>query len=466
MSLENKLLQKGKKYLRNAFITGLSLFSLSCGGDGPTKPRIEENTSPRITSSPISEVRERFNYQDQVKASDADGDQLTFIFLEKPDWLSINSRTGEMTGIAPEVQGDSTLSVKARVSDGKASADQNYNLVVKNISNTYVVTNESPERIMVVDEDRITFSGSPQFSQGDIISSGITEETPEGILRKVESISGNVVYTEQATLEEAVKRGNFKFSGKITPDGVNKNAARKGVSFFQTSLFDIGLNLEEVALYEGNLGEVVANGSVGMNLGYDLEADIKDVKIQRLLFTLTATGRYELSLKSSLGLESLDEKLSLEDLIPLKPFVIGYIPVGPIAVPVTVHPKIGLDVGISGNVDEIETGISQEVSFTAGLKYENGSWSPVANLSNNLNFDSPQIKKKNLDFKAFAGPTIKFPIYNVAGPYGFVPGFIGFETTSEGWVASGGLEALLGVHAQIFGRTLADYSARVFERSK
>ncbi|MBU1501387.1 MAG: hypothetical protein KJ905_01255, partial [Nanoarchaeota archaeon] len=171
-------------------------------------------------------------------------------------------------------------------------------------------------------------------------------------------------------------------------------------------------------------------------------------------------------IKSLVAFSDLEEKISFNDLIPIPPFTIGVIPLGPITIPVIVYPQIGLDVGISGNIGELETGISQEVSFTAGLKYENGSWSPIADFSNEFDFDSPTIKIQNLDFRAFAGPTIKFPIYNVAGPYGSVPGFIGFETDEKGWVVSGGLEALVGIHAQIFGKTLADYSAKVFEMKK
>ncbi|MBU2459375.1 MAG: hypothetical protein KKB29_03365, partial [Nanoarchaeota archaeon] len=467
MNLENKLLQKSKIFLRNALLTGMSIVSLSCGKDPPTKPPITQlNNPPSITSTPINEIGERFNYQYPIRASDADGDKLTFSLVEKPEWVSINSGTGEISGLAPEVQSDSTFSVKAKVSDGKASAEHDYNLLVKNISNTHVVTEESPERIMSVGEDRITFSGSPQFSEGDIIAAGITEETPYGLLRKVESVSGGVIYTSQATLEETIKHGSFEFSGKIIPSNVNKNAARKGVSFYQTSLFDIGLNLDNVVLHDGVLGQTTANGNVGLDLSYDIKMDVDDWKLQNLLFTLIATGKYDLNIKSLVAFSGLEEKISFNDLIPIPPFTIGVIPLGPITIPVIVYPQIGLDVGVSGNIGELETGISQEVSFTAGLKYENGSWSPIADFSNEFDFDSPTIKIQNLDFRAFAGPTIKFPIYNVAGPYGSVPGFIGFETDEKGWVVSGGLEALLGVHAQIFGRTLADYSAKVFEMKK
>jgi len=456
MTLESKL--------RNVALVGLSLLTLACGGDkkgsgtiiGPTG----NNNPPAITSSPLREIKESFDYAYTVNASDPDGGNPSVSFPVKPDWLSVSGNT--ISGTAPEVQSDSTFAVQAKASDGQKTADQNWGIKVGNISNTYVVTLESPERIMAVDENRITFSGSPQFSPGDIIALGTTLETPEGMLRKVESISGDVVYTSQGTLEEAVKNGEVKITGKITPANINKPALRKGVSLYETPLFGIGLSLNDLVLYDDPLGNVVADGSVGLNLSYDLEMKIRHMKIQYLLFTLTAGGKYALDVTASGNLDHLDEKTGLDDLVPLKPFVAGYIGI----VPIIVSPKVGLDCGITGNINEIEIGISQELSFTAGLRNESGNWSPIANVTNSFDFQPPVINVRDLDFRAFVGPSIKLLLYGVAGPYGSMPGFVGLKTTPEGWTANAGLEGLVGVQAQIFGRTLADYSARVFETSK
>ncbi|MBU2458774.1 MAG: hypothetical protein KKB29_00195, partial [Nanoarchaeota archaeon] len=290
MSLESKL--------RNIFLIGMSSLALSCGGDkstGPITPSAAQNNAPTVTSISPKEVQERFDYSAKIIAADADGDDLTFSLVEKPDWLSISGNN--LSGLAPEVQRDSTFSFKVRVSDGKSSGELSDSVTVKNISNTYVVTEESPERIMSVGENQITFLGVPNFEEGDIVASGITEETPYGLLRKVTSVSGNVVYTEQGTLEEAVKHGSFHFTGRITPDMVNQKAARKGVSFFQTPLFDIGMNLDEM-LEEGEFGQTEINGSVGLSIGYDLEADFEKRKLKEFLFTLTATGKYDLNVIS------------------------------------------------------------------------------------------------------------------------------------------------------------------------
>ncbi|PKP58450.1 hypothetical protein CVT91_08555, partial [Candidatus Atribacteria bacterium HGW-Atribacteria-1] len=89
---------------------------------------------------------------------------------------------------------------------------------------TKVVEEETIQEIASVTEDQSTIvfkKSTPQLEElapGDIIAMGVTENTPEGLLRKVKNITKGakdsseiIVETEFVTLEEAVEQGEFNF---------------------------------------------------------------------------------------------------------------------------------------------------------------------------------------------------------------------------------------------------------------
>ena len=83
-------------------------------------PQTSGNHPPIITSSPVTQINESQNYAYQVVATDADGDTLTYSLTQAPNWLSINSQTGLITGVAPNVNADNNFPVSILVSDGQA----------------------------------------------------------------------------------------------------------------------------------------------------------------------------------------------------------------------------------------------------------------------------------------------------------------------------------------------------------
>jgi len=100
----------------------------------------EINNPPVIISEPIIEVNENTIYSYQVTATDED--VLVFSLTQAPDWLSINSNTGLVSGIAPLVNVNTTFYVIIAVTGGVNSIVQRYVLTVKNIpeSSKIVIT--------------------------------------------------------------------------------------------------------------------------------------------------------------------------------------------------------------------------------------------------------------------------------------------------------------------------------------
>ncbi|MBW6442380.1 Ig domain-containing protein [Patescibacteria group bacterium] len=87
----------------------------------------------KIISNPITQVDEGVIYNYQVIA---DGGILPYQFslINAPNWLSINSQTGLITGRAPFVDGDTAFQIRLKVQDEAGdSVFQDYVLSVKNI---------------------------------------------------------------------------------------------------------------------------------------------------------------------------------------------------------------------------------------------------------------------------------------------------------------------------------------------
>jgi len=88
------------------------------------------NYPPVINSDPVIEVDENELYSYDVEATDPDNHALTYSLSTAPEWLSINSQTGLITGTAPDVIQDTDFSVSVVVSDGIDTDIQSYTLTV------------------------------------------------------------------------------------------------------------------------------------------------------------------------------------------------------------------------------------------------------------------------------------------------------------------------------------------------
>lgn len=133
----------------------------------------QNNNAPQITSTPITEVNENSQYTYNVQATDADGDALTYSLTEAPNWLSINSVTGLMTGTAPEVASDQTYDISIRVSDGEDSTTQTYILRVINIlatdTNAPIIEITNPENGQTYNSQQTTLTYTVNDAEGNLV---------------------------------------------------------------------------------------------------------------------------------------------------------------------------------------------------------------------------------------------------------------------------------------------------------
>ncbi|MCC2606356.1 Ig-like domain-containing protein [Planctobacterium marinum] len=122
------------------------------------------NDRPAITGSPATSVNEGSRYSFTPVAVDNDGDDLTFSATNLPDWLALNSATGNIAG-TPDAEDVGTHSnIVLSVSDGIATASlQAFSITVVNVNEAPVISG-TPSALVEVDTP---YSFVPQASDAD-----------------------------------------------------------------------------------------------------------------------------------------------------------------------------------------------------------------------------------------------------------------------------------------------------------
>jgi hypothetical protein len=80
------------------------------------------NQAPKISGTPPATAREGLAYSFWPKASDADGDTLTFSISNRPSWTKFNVATGALTGTPGPGTVGNYANIRIRVTDGIATA--------------------------------------------------------------------------------------------------------------------------------------------------------------------------------------------------------------------------------------------------------------------------------------------------------------------------------------------------------
>jgi len=101
------------------------------------------NVAPIIISEPIITATEDQLYSYQVEAKDPDGDSLTYLLAPSPEGMSINSENGLITWTPTNKQVGVNL-VEVKISDGKLSVTQSFEIEVSNVNNFPQILSYSP----------------------------------------------------------------------------------------------------------------------------------------------------------------------------------------------------------------------------------------------------------------------------------------------------------------------------------
>lgn len=93
------------------------------------------NGAPTISGSPPTSVRVGETYSFTPRASDPDGDMLTFSITNKPSWAQFDSGTGRLSGTVDLSDVGIASNLRIAASDGKAQASlASFSITVNQIS--------------------------------------------------------------------------------------------------------------------------------------------------------------------------------------------------------------------------------------------------------------------------------------------------------------------------------------------
>lgn len=310
------------------------------------------------------------------------------------------------------------------------------------------------------------------LTPGEVIVGDVSASAPTGFLRKVTAVSTEdgqvIVETDEATLEEAIQDGAISFSKRLTPADLQSMTALPGVTLasmthaaFEDSFY---FKLEDVVLYDhdGNLDtthdQLKVDGSLELAPDFDFALEIKNWTLQELEFIFNLEETVELEFNIEVDLVQAELFYEIAHLhLGIITVMVGPVPVVfVIEMPIYVRGDGTVSAGITASA-------VQQASLSAGLRYLDGAWAPVASLNNSFNFEPPRLSA-GAEFKGYIDPPLSLLLYGVAGPFAGVTPYLKLEAdvfATPWWEMHAGLEATVGVKIEVLGRSLGDYTAVV-----
>jgi len=357
---------------------------------------------------------------------------------------------------------------------------------------TKVVDEETIQEIASVTEDQsiIIFEKStPQLEElavGDIIAMGVTENTPEGLLRKVTKVTKGgkdssevVVETEFTTLEEAIEQGEFYFNEALKAEDAKEPVCYvKGIEFIRdiSTIKDSKIQILE---FNYNINAII----------YDVDNN-PNTKEDNITLTGQLSFDYNLLFSGKIGFPHLLKELNFQNKVKMEKNL-GVIVGGSVKlfsqkidlwthdcglkvvwigwVPIVLHPKITISADVNGEIfTKVTAEITDKDTYTAGIKFDNGSWQPISSHENY--FSPPSLSLSTGGAVTFGvGPKLECKVDGVVGPfckttlYGKV---IADIYANPWWKIYVGIMAKAGVKIEIFSKVYASTDLTVLDLEK
>ena len=338
--------------------------------------------------------------------------------------------------------------------------------------NTIITTESSQSHLVLADSSTLVFSkGSNQIENvqtGDILVSDISNNAPNGYLRKVvgiEEVGDEIVFiTEQAKLTDAIIEDHVDFSYSITADDIidldtsGIDVTERGselVFSFDKVLYDADED------HSTDYDQIKVDGEFIMELNPRFTYDIEGRELQNLQFEINIDNDYSLDLTAG---GQIDEITSDE-------LILASFSLGPLAIPAAVplpfaKQWIIIVLDASGELKvELETGLECDVAGKIGISYNNDSgWDDINEIYSNCDFMAP-----TLGGEASARADLQFR-YEVR-PYGLrnsrvfagVKAYLKAEITPElfnpviPWELKWGVDLLAKAQMQLFNTSVLNY---------
>ncbi|MCA9935852.1 MAG: hypothetical protein KC415_18080, partial [Anaerolineales bacterium] len=339
---------------------------------------------------------------------------------------------------------------------------------------TEVLTDDTTQHLVSVSADGATFTfaqSTPELAAldaGDVMVGGVSDAAPHGFLRQVSDVTtanGQVVVTTAAaTLEDAIQQGEFSYAKRLTPADIEGMTTQLGVQLVQPATANIEdsffFEINDVVLYDddGDLGttydQLKVNGSLELAPDFSFDWRIEDWTLQELEFVFNTQEIAELEFQVEVDLLSAELRYELARLH------LGTITVFVGPVPIVFLIEMPIYLRADGDVSVgITTTVTQEANLSAGLRYEQGNWSPIASLTNDFGWEPPTLSA-GVDLKGYIDPPLSLLLYGVTGPFAGVNPYLKLEAdifADPWWELFAGIEATVGVKVEVLGHSLGEH---------
>lgn len=245
---------------------------------------------------------------------------------------------------------------------------------------------------------------------GDVIVAGISEKTPEGLLRTVRARSTSsthtIVETSAARLTDVIRDGSASAAFALTVDPA---AAQLDRGMLVQGAAD-GIT---ITLSEFDVDGVRFNGKVTLAPVLEIDLDIEGGALKRFEWKVKSTFTTDVSVKSpSLVPATVGGSVSLgkRRLRPVM-FLVGF-------VPVVVTPEIEFRAEASGKISaEVALGVKQSYVATAGGTYSDGAWTDVSEFTETSSYTLPDKLKLEATARIGAGARATLSLYGMSDKF-------------------------------------------------
>lgn len=321
--------------------------------------------------------------------------------------------------------------------------------------NVITLSKEDLNYIDSIDGSNLYIGKNNNLNEGDFIFGGISDKTPNGIMKKIESFdeSKTKAKIRDASLEEIIKNGSIKIEEKLSAEDAElQNLKSKNIEYDLQKSFSKIIHDEDKNLNTKD-DQIKLSGDFYFNSGITLDARFEN-GVKEIYAVSYVNGILNAEFSGSIGKEISKE---------LNAFNIRFspIPIGTTGFVVT--PKIGLDIGAKvklGNTFSLP--FSCKGNVLGEIYYQNNSWKNET--SKELDFISEDYDFNfNSYAKGFVKPKITFSINEVVGPFLEIEEYIRLESPSEDfdWKIDCGYDLNLGCNAGLFSFFIPEYKKKI-----
>lgn len=267
-----------------------------------------------------------------------------------------------------------------------------------------------------------------KIANNSILNMGVSEKTPYGLLRKVNSISINgdevAITTSDALLSDAIKEGTIKLQIKLLEKDFTLKSKVEGVLVKgpDKSFDGLAVTLDNLEIFKDGTKNARLNGAIGISPEINITIEIRFNEISEIDIVTTLNKIDEVTVTSNGAFNGEKEIIAAEFIHT--PIIIDSL---------VFVPEVTISCGYDGSISsEVSSGVRQDRVITSAMNYQLSKWSedPMTHTES-YDYTEPLVTD-NSDLTIFSGPEISIRLFGVQVQVTKATGFYSLEAEKTG----------------------------------